>query len=318
MSNESLINNGSFWFPGLAEESVRGVDFLFWGVFWVSVAMFIGIMGVVVYFNVKFRRTPQNEKAVGHVTHNNVLEAVWIVIPLILVIILFVWGFVDYMKFSIPPANAYEVKVIGKKWFWQFEYPNGTSSVNDLVVPEKTPILLNMTSEDVLHSFFLPNFRRKKDMIPNRYTSIWFNSDRTGNFQIFCAEYCGDQHSVMLGSLKVVTKAEFEVWLKNANSGSDLPPEKLGEKLYQSKACFTCHSLDGSPKPGSTWKGLYGAKIPLASGQTVTVDDNYLRDAIVVPAKEVRQRFPAIMPSYQGLLNEKEIAGIIAFIKTIK
>lgn len=318
MSNESLMRTGDLWFPSLADQSVGGVDFLYWGVFWVSLGMFLVLIGVVIYFNVKFRRTPTHQKAVGHIIHSIKLEVIWTVIPLILVMILFAWGFVDYLKLSIPPGDSYEVRVTGKKWFWVFDYPNGASSVNDLIVPVNKPIYLNMTAEDVLHSFYLPNFRRKKDLVPNRYTSIWFKADRVGQYQIFCAEYCGDGHSVMLGNLKVVSQKDFDEWLANAGGGSDLPPEKLGEKLYQSKACFTCHSLDGAPKPGSTWKGLYGSKLPLTSGETVVADDNYIRESIVEPAKKVHQGFAPIMPSYQGLLNDKEIAGIIAFIKTLK
>jgi cytochrome c oxidase subunit 2 len=316
--NEILTKKGSFWFPEEASTEAYHVDGLFNFILYASLILFVGIAAVLFYFVKKYKRTSENQVAQAQVIHNTALEITWTVIPIIIVMFLFYWGFTGYLKMTVPPPNASEIRVTAKKWMWQFDYPNGNKAVGELVVPVDTPIRLVMSSEDVIHSFFVPNFRIKRDVIPNRYTRIWFEANRTGQFQIFCTEYCGDGHSDMLGSIRVLSKADYAAWLKEANSGADLPLDKLGEKVYTSKGCNTCHSTDGSAKTGPTWKGLYGANRSMADGKAVKADDNYLRESMVDPKAKVVAGFQPVMPTFAGLLNDREITGVIEYIKTLK
>ncbi len=317
---EILISKGGFWFPEAISTQAHQVDQIFHFILWASIILFLILTVVVGYFLYKYKRTPENTYAKKHVTHNNVLEITWTVIPLVLVLFIFYWGYSGYLKMTIPPANASEIRVTGRKWMWQFDYPNGNKSIGELVVPVHTPIRLVMSSEDVLHSFFVPNFRVKRDLVPNRYTRIWFEAKRTGNFQIFCAEFCGDGHSDMMGVVRVVTASEYQKWLKESGAAASegVPLDQLGEKLYTSKGCNACHSTDGSAKVGPSWKGIYGATHTLASGQTVKVDDNYIRESMVDPKAKVTAGFQPVMPPFAGLLNDREIAGLIEYIKKLK
>lgn len=319
VTNESLMKLGDLWFPTLAENAMGGVDLLYWGIFWVALVLGAAIFGIAAYFALKFRHGARKVARPEGEHTGMALEVAWTVIPLILVLFVFVWAFMDHLRSVVPPADSYEVRVLGKKWFWQFEYPQaGVSSINDLVVPVGRNIRLNMSSEDVIHSFFLPNFRRKKDVLPNRTTSLWFNADRIGNYQIFCTEYCGDGHSVMLGNLKVVSREDFEKYLASANAASDEPLPELGRKLYQSKACFTCHTVDGSAGTGPTLKGLYGQRRRFADGSSLEADENYLRESLLVPGAKVVSGYQPVMPTYQGLLKERELTAMIEYLKGLK
>jgi cytochrome c oxidase subunit 2 len=219
---------------------------------------------------------------------------------------------------KVPPSNAIEVKVTGQKWFWTFKYKEGANTTNELVVPVNKPIRLLMSSKDVIHSFFVPNFRVKMDVLPNRYTTLWFEAIDTGEFDIFCTEYCGTGHSEMIGKVKVVSDADFQTWLSSSGGGSDLTPEEWGKELYTSKACFTCHSLDGNPGVGPTFSGLFGREEEMTDGTTVVADENYIRKSILEPQAQVVQGFQPVMPTYQGLLKDEEIDALVAFFKTLK
>jgi len=317
--NESLIEHGTLWLPRSASTFSNSIDSTFNIITWSSIFMFVCIVAVGIYFIIKYRRTPSNQQAASQVIHNSKLELVWTVIPLVLLIALFFWGYKDYLNMAVPPANAMEIRVIGKKWLWQFEYPKqGVKTLNEIVVPVNQPVKLIMSSDDVIHSFYIPNFRVKKDVLPNRYSRLWFEATSTGNYQIFCTEYCGDGHSGMLANLKVLSQEEYDDWLKNGSSGDDLPLDKLGEKLYTANACATCHSLDGSSKTGPTWKGLYGKKREFQDGSSAIADDDYIRNSINKPNLKVVKGYAPVMPSYEGLLNERQINGIIEYIKTLK
>jgi cytochrome c oxidase subunit 2 len=272
----------------------------------------------------RYRRkshTDQTEYVEGKAS----LELVWAVIPTILVIILFFWGFNAFVKASIAPANAYEIRVVAKKWSWDFEYPNGHISTNDLYVPADIPVKLIMTSTDVLHSFYVPEFRVKHDVIPNRYSTVWFTAtDETGlpedpmnpsgYIQIFCTEYCGTGHSAMGARLWTLPKDEFDDWLATAGAQfDDLPLPELGEMLYTSKTCIACHSIDGSPGVGPTFKGLFGKQERFADGSTGVADEDYLRESIVAPAAKIVEGYQPVMPPF--LLEERELSGLIEYIK---
>ncbi|NDC82376.1 cytochrome c oxidase subunit II [bacterium] len=305
--------------PKAASTFAPNIDGLFNFILYGSILLFVGILIVTALFIIKYRKRPGYSPPSGpHITHNTFLELAWTVPPLILTIFIFYWGFTGFLDMAVAPKNSLDISVTGKKWMWQFEYKNGTKTLGEIVVPVNTPVSLIMSSEDVIHSFYVPNFRIKRDVIPNRYTKQWFEATRTGTFQIFCTEYCGDGHSQMLGVIRVVSADDYEKWLANAGSADDgLPPEKLGEKLYTSKGCVACHSVDGTNKIGPTWKGLFGKTRAYAGGSTVA-DENYIKESIENPTAKVVTGYQPVMPSFKGLLNDKEIAGVIAYIKTLK
>lgn len=318
--NESLMGSGNAWFPSQASTFAASIDGIFFFIYYGSIILTVGILVAVAYFIWKYRKkVHQQADHDPALAHNTWLELAWTIPPLILVMGIFVVSFKDYIALSIAPQNATQIKVLGKKWFWAFEYPNGVKTLGELVVPVNTPIQLLMSSDDVLHSFYIPNFRVKRDVIPNRYTKLWFHPTKTGQFQIFCTEYCGDGHSDMLASIRVLSMPDYQKWLlAQGSGGDDLPLEELGEKLYTSKACATCHSIDGSAKVGPTWKGLFGAKRQFVDGGSAVADENYIRESITVPAKHVVVGYGPVMPSYQGLLSDRELDALIEYIKTLK
>jgi cytochrome c oxidase subunit 2 len=302
----------------LAEQT----DTLFWFVHLSSLVLTIGLIAVIVYFVYKYRRKSEDE-VTPLITHNNKLEVTWSVIPLILVIIVFGWGYKVFLNQQVVPDDAYEVQVTAQKWTWQFTYENGARSNGDLHVPADRPIKLIMNSNDVIHSFFVPDYRLKKDVVPGQYTEMWFNAPEPGESIIYCTEYCGTGHSDMMGNVIVHEEKEFELWLAENSGGGgskpeDLAPAEWGEQLAQEYACTTCHSTDGSQLTGPTWQGTFGSEEPLADGSTVTVDENYIRESILEPSAKVVEGYPDVMNTYQGQLNDEQINAIIEYIKTLK
>ena len=314
------MNKGGLWFPESATDLAAQWGGLYYFILWGSILLFAAIVATVIYFLFKYRRTPTNPAAHKQVIHNFYLEVIWTTIPTILVMFIFYWGYTDYLKMSIPPENALDIRVTGRQWAWQFEYPQGLKTLNEMVVPVNVPIRLVMTSTDVLHSFYIPNFRVKRDLVPNRYTRMWFEPNRLGQFQVFCAEYCGDSHSNMLATVKVVSYDDYEKWLKTGSSEADkgIPPAVLGEKLFASKGCNACHSIDGTTKIGPSWKGLYGAKREFVDGKSAMADDNYIRESMLDPKAKLVKGFQPLMTTFSGLLSDTEINAIIDYIKTLK
>lgn len=288
----------------------------------ISVFCTLAITGAMLYFAFKYRRRSADQKS-AFITHNATLETVWTVIPTLICLYIFYYGFNYYHEMRNPPANPIEISVSGKKWLWTFTQPNGKTSPKDLVVPVNRPIKLILKSQDVLHSMFLPAMRVKEDANALYYTYLWFEPTTTGEFPIFCAEYCGDGHSEMRGSLKVVSEAEYQDYLNDRSSGPALPPEEVGKQVHDKYQCATCHSLDGTPRVGPTWKGLWGKKeavIEDGAEKQIEVDENYIRESILNPAKKVVKGFgpPTPMSSYQGQVSDDQINGVIAFLKTLK
>ena len=320
MSNESLIDKGSFFFPEAISAIAEKVDFVFYFIFWGSMLMFVGVTLVMLYFVVKYRKTEANNKASAQITHNTGLEIVWTVIPTLLVVFLFFLGVKDLMNFSVSPANSQTVKVVGQKWYWQFSYPDtGIISPGKLVVAKGTPFKLIMTSRDVLHSFYIPNLRLKKDVLPNRQSEVWFTANKVGKYQIFCAEYCGDKHSTMLADLVVLEPADYEKWLKEEiiKANASLSPVDLGKKVYKSY-CISCHSIDGSRGVGSSWKGLWGSERQFTDGGSAIADYDYIMESINDPEAKVVKGYANNMNSFENQLTQKEKDGIVEYIKTIE
>jgi cytochrome c oxidase subunit II len=297
------------------------VDFIYMTLFWGSVFFFVGIVGAAAYFSWRYRYKPG--RATPHQTHNTTLEIIWTVIPTMIIVVIFFWGVNGYMKFAVAPGEAMEVQVVGKQWLWTFEYPDGTRSVNEMHVPVNKNIRLVMSSEDVLHDFYVPDMRIKRDIIPGRYTQIWFraNDKGLGEHVTTCAEYCGKGHSDMRAKLFVDTQADYDKWM--ATGGTEWEDYKThmqdwGKIQWDRKGCSTCHSLDGTASKGPTWKGMWGSMVKLSDGKSVLVDEAYVRESMMLPQAKIVAGFDPVMPTFQGLLRENEINGLIALMKSLK
>lgn len=296
-------------------------DALFAYVHITSLIIFLGVMGAAIYFCIKYRRRSEDE-VTPVITHNVPLETVWSIIPLVLVLISFAWGYQLFAKEETAPEEAYEIRAIGQQWLWQFIYPNGISTTNEIHVPVGRPVKITMNSRDVIHSLYIPTFRIKQDVLPGRYTALWFNALEPDTAMVFCAEYCGLSHSDMLATIYVHTKEGFKKWLADAQGGGGMPegltPAEWGSRLVQQYACTTCHTTDGTVLVGPSWKGVFGHTVELTNGQTVTADANYIRESILDPTKKIVKGFLPAMPPYKGQLDNKQINAIIEYIKTLK
>jgi cytochrome c oxidase subunit 2 len=294
------------------------VDDLYLLITLISAVFFLIVTGLLAWFILRYRRRSPDD-VTPHITENFKLEVAWTVGPLLIVILIFFLGFHSYMEATVPPADAMEIQVTGRRWLWQFEYPNGARTVNELHVPVGKPVKLVMSSDDVIHSFYVPSFRLKADLLPNRYTEMWFTPTREGTHTIFCAEYCGRGHSDMSGKILVESEARYQERLEKGDEVSQaMPLTQLGALLYESRGCNTCHSLDGSRGQGPSLKGIFGARVRMADGQTVLVDENYLRESMLQPQAKVVEGYQAIMPTFQGLLRDREMLALIEFIKSQK
>jgi len=308
-------NNDSVLFPPQASTYAKDVDALFYFIHYLSIFFWVLIVAGIVYFVWRYKRG--HKEGVGP-SHNLPLELTWSIIPVILVVAMFLWGFKSFMFMSRAPGDAEQIHVTAKKWLWNFEYANGQQAIGELHVQVGKPYKLIMTSEDVIHSFYVPTFRNKMDVVPGRYTTYWFEPTLVGDQQVFCTEYCGDGHSDMLAKIVVHTPEDYAKWVEeNQKEDTTTPLPELGAKLYQSKACFTCHSTDGSIKVGPSFKGLFGKQEQTSAG-TVTVDEEYIRESVLQPAAKVVQGFQPVMPTYQGQLSDREVSGLIEYIKTLK
>ena len=307
------------WVPEVASNLASKVDAVIWFITVISLVFFILISIFLVYFAIRYRRRQENEET-PYITGSHVLETIWTIIPSILLIVIFVYGFVVYKDMRTPPEDSLEVTVIGRQWLWQFKYNNGKTTLNELYIPEGRPIKLVMTSEDVLHSFFVPAFRVKQDLVGGMYTYLWFTPTKTGTYELYCTEYCGTGHSAMLGKVVVMSPEEYEKWEKGEEEKAvaSLPPAELGKQLYTQRGCNACHSIDGSSLVGPTWKGLYGHEVVLQDGTKVTADENYIREAILEPQAKMVKGFGPVMPSFKGVIGDNEISDLIAYIKTLK
>jgi len=305
--------------PDVGSTFASDVDGLFTFINIVSAILLLGITAAIIYFSIKYKRK-SDEDVTPVIRHNTALEVTWIMVPLILVLIVFVWGFRGYVDMRTPPPNAMEVYVTANSFFWQFTYPNGVQTTDELYVPAGRPVKLIMQSRDVIHSFFVPDFRIKQDVLPGRFTTTWFQTTGVGQHVIFCTEYCGTGHSAMDGMVYALEPAEFDAWLQEQRelSEMELPLAVLGRNLYTQQGCAGCHSLDGRAVIGPSFQGLYMAERQFTDGTSRIADEEYLRESILYPARQINVGFNNIMPSYVGLLSEDQVAAIIEFIKEIE
>jgi len=299
-------------FPEQASTHASQVDNLFFFLIGVSGFFTILIAVLVTYFAIKYRRRSDHERP-RPIHYSIRLELVWSGIPLAISMFIFVWGAQLYFSWARPPDDAMEVYVVGKQWMWKMQHLGGQREINQLHVPLGQPVKLTMISQDVINSFFVPAFRVHMDVLPGRYTTIWFQPIKPGNYHLFCSQYCGTNHAKMIGEVIVMEKDEYRAWLNQSVDGS-MATE--GRKLFQKLQCVTCHSADSKAK-APILEGLYGRQVSLKGGGTVTADENYIRESILVPDAKIVYPYEAIMPSYQGQVNEEEILQLIAFIKSL-
>jgi len=300
-------------FPAQASTMAGQVDALYFALVAISGFFAVAISIAVIVFAIRYRRRHADE--VGANIHGStLLEIVWSVVPLGIVLVIFVWSAAVYMALSRPPADAMDVYVVGKQWMWKIQHPDGRREINELHVPVGRPIRLTMGSEDVIHSFYVPAFRVKADVVPGRLTTLWFEATKPGRYHLFCAEYCGTQHSGMIGWVEAMEPDDFQAWLGGA-TGESLASS--GEKLFQELSCHTCHRPDSGGR-GPVLDGLFGRTVSLASGGSVTADEAYLRESIVNPQARVVAGYQPLMPTFQGLVSEEGLLQLIAYIKELK
>ena len=313
--DQARAAGGSFM-PPQATEIAKEYDSLYAFLLWVSLIACLILIGGMIYFVVKYKRKTPNDKT-PYISHNTFLEFLWSFIPLVFFLAMFGWGWYLYQQMRTMPENGLEVHVTGKQWQWDFTYKSGKTSSGEFYVPVNTPVKLILSSKDVIHSFYIPSMRIKQDAVPGRYTAESFNAEKLGDFQVFCAEYCGTAHSAMLAKLHVVSQEDYEKWLQENDEGLTLAQK--GQKLYNSKGCVACHSVDGTIKVGPSWKGLFGTQQQLVAGGTVVADENFIHSFILNPNAKPVKGFPTgVMPTFQGQLTEDELTALIEYIKTLK
>ncbi len=307
------MDEGFKLFPDQASTMAREVDWLFYFALAVGVFFSALIFLLVLYFAVKYRRRSDDEQPkpiFGDVR----LEALWTVIPLGLTMVMFGWGTGIFFKVNRPPANAMEINVVAKQWMWKFQHPTGQREINELHVPLGQPIKLTMTSEDVIHSLYVPAFRIKNDVLPSRCTTLWFEATKPGKYHLFCAEYCGTKHSQMGGWIYVMEATQYQQWL--AGGAADETPVEKGQRLFTQLGCATCHQANPTAR-GPSLHGVFGQQVKLKTGQTIVADENYLRESIVNPSVKITAGYEPIMPTFKGLVNEEQLLDLISYLKSI-
>jgi cytochrome c oxidase subunit 2 len=307
--------------PNAASSYASEVDALYAFLIGISVFFTVAICGVIIFFAIKYKRQSHADRP-APTKDGNLLEILGSVIPFILVMIIFFWGAKLYFDARIPPKDAIEVLVTGKQWMWKVQHPNGKREINDLHVPVGVPIKLTMTSEDVIHSYYLPEFRKKMDVVPGKYTQMWFLPEEEGQFNIFCAEYCGTEHSLMVGNLYVVGQEEYESWLNRrwvdgeqmaAVDSSD--PTVAGKQVWDTNCAAACHT----GKPGAIGPNIehkFGTMRQLEGGDEILMDENYVRNSMLNPNDHIAKGYPAAMSAFKGVLNNSQMNQVVAYLKS--
>lgn len=290
------------------------VDALYFYLIAVSAFFALAIAVALVFFTIRYRRRSESERP--EPIHGSLqLELLWSIIPFIISMTFFFWGAHIYVSMARPPDDALQMFAVGKQWMWKMQHLEGRREINELHVPLGRAVKLTMTSEDVIHSFYVPAFRVKQDVLPNRYTTIWFEPTMVGSFHLFCAEYCGTDHSRMIGRIVVMDPADYQAWL--AGSPAAESPVAAGEALFTKLGCVTCHRGDSGVR-GPRLDGVAGKKVTLQNGQTVVADDTYLRESIVNPEAKIVAGFQPIMPTFKGLVSEEGLLQLVTYIKTLE
>ena len=299
-------------YPPQASKIAPQMDALYFFMVLVSLIGLTVVILLVTAFSIMYRK--EKHPVPIQIEGSTMLEATWTIIPLGLFLIMFVWGALIYFRVYTPPANAMNIYVVGKQWMWKAEHPGGQHEINSLHVPTGRAVQLTLISQDVFHSFSIPAFRVKREAIPGRYTTVWFEATTPGTYHLFCTQYCGTDHSHMIGDVVVMTPDDYKRWLGSSTSGSSLAQN--GERLFASLSCTACHNARPDAR-GPNLANVYGSKLILANGQTQLADEAFLRDAILNPSQHVTQGFAPIMPTYQGQVSEDGVIALVEYIKQL-
>jgi len=299
-------------FPPRASALAWQVDGLYFLLIAVSAFFTLLIFALIFVFAVKYRRDkhPHAVQIEGSLP----LELTWTLIPLGICMIFFAWGSLIFFQEARPPKGSMEIYAVGKQWMWKFEHETGQREINQLHVPIGQDVKMIMSSQDVLHSFFVPAFRVKADVLPGRFTTTWFHPTKTGSYYLFCAEYCGTQHSGMIGEVVVMEPAAFQAWLSGGGASGSLSAN--GQQLFQQLGCVTCHRFDTQGR-GPNLNGVFGKQVLLEDGRTIVADENYVRESILNPGAKVVSGFKPIMPSFQGQVSEESLMALVAYVKSL-
>src|SRR2546423_5866653 len=305
-----MFDNLPLW-PERASTTAGSVDALY--IFLVALSLFVSvaIFTMICIFALRYRQRKGREAE--QVEGSTILELTWSAIPLAIFLFIFAWGAVVYFKERTPPTDSDQVYVVAKQWMWKLQHLEGPREINQLHVPVGRDVELIMTSQDVIHSFYVPAFRLKQDVVPGRYTTLWFRATRPGTYHLFCAQFCGTMHSGMIGEVTVMESNDYQAWMTSAAPSGSFA--QTGMTLFQQLGCNTCHLNDVQGR-GPVLKGVYGNPVQLGDGRTVTADENYIRESILVPAAKVVSGFRPIMPSWQGQVNEEQLNELIPYIKS--
>jgi cytochrome c oxidase subunit 2 len=300
-------------FPEQGSTVSHEVDAVFFFELAVSGVMGVLIAALVIGFAVRYRERP-GRGPTPHITHSNAVEVFWSVVPLIVFLAMFVWGARLYYFMARPPDDALEIYVVGKQWMWKIQHPEGQREINELHIPVGRPVKLKLVSEDVIHDFFVPAFRTKVDVLPGRYVQMWFEAAYAGEFRFFCSQYCGTNHSGMVGKVVALEPADYEAWLGGRAEGS---LALAGRKLFLKLQCVTCHSADSQAR-APVLENLYRRTVTLQDGSTVVADEAYIRESILKPEAKVVAGWQPIMPTFLGQVSEEDIIALIAYIKSLQ
>src|ERR1700761_9351746 len=299
-------------FPPEASEIAPQTDALYFFLVLISLVGMAIVIALVAGFSILYRkeRNPEATQIEG----STLLEATWTIIPLALFMVTFVWGALLYFRIYNPPTNAMNVYIVGKQWMWKAEHPGGQHEINSLHIPINHPVQLTMISQDVFHSFSIPAFRVKREVIPGRYSTVWFEATATGTYHLFCTQYCGTDHSMMIGEVVAMTPDDYQKWAAGSTSGASLAQN--GERLFASLGCSSCHSGEATAR-GPNLAQVYGSRLQMADGSTVTANDAFLREAILNPSTHPMQGYAPIMPTYQGQVSEEGLIDLVEYIKNL-
>ena len=300
-------------FPEQASTISFEVDHLLYFLLAVAIFFTVLIFCAIIFFSIRYRR--RSDRELPHAVHGGLpLEIAWSVIPFGLTMVMFTWGASVFFKESRPPDNAMQIYVVAKQCMWKLQHIEGQREINELHIPVGRPVRLTMTSEDVIHSFFVPAFRTKQDVLPGRYTTTWFQAVKPGKYHLFCAEYCGTKHSGMIGWIYAMEPRDYEAWLSGGRAMGSLAEN--GEKLFDDLACGNCHKPDGSGRCPNL-VGLYGKNVQLASGAVVKADEAYIRESILQPTAKIVAGYQPLMPTFQGLVTEEGVLQLVEYIKSL-
>jgi cytochrome c oxidase subunit 2 len=300
-------------FPTQASSLAGQVDGLYFYLVLVSAFFSLLIGLLVIVFAIRYRRRSESELPNG-IEGSLRLELAWTLIPLAISMTFFAWGAKIFFAMNRPPNDAMQIYIVGKQWMWKIQHLDGQREINELHIPVGRSVRATMTSEDVIHSFFIPEFRIKRDVVPGRYQSMWFHPTKPGEFHIFCSQYCGTKHSAMIGRVVVMEPAAFQAWLSGGSGSESLA--SAGAKLFQQHACNTCHRNDSQAR-GPNLEGLFGKQVHLQDGRTVVVDEQYVRESILNPQAKMVAGYQPIMPTFQGLISEEGLLQLVAYIRSL-